>query len=1281
MDLGDRPGRRAIGPRLACLLAGWLLAAQGAQAQTEQKVYAFELRPREADAIVVEINKAGGLVAEAAWRGGPGELTLSISEAGADQPLATRTGPSPVRIELALTDQQVEDSASWSVRVAGAVEGRVAGSLTVRWPQGPRKPDVVRVHGASQAINGATSRSFFSQIVETENPKIPALVRLLGSPTQVDRQRLADQGLEILDRVADNTYQAAVTRGRLFARDPAGATDPLVAGIASLKPGLKIQRNIELGQFSRFVAPGQRTGAEDEASSYVLNPDGTVNLTVHFLKGVAATEMQRTLGLYAGKAAKFTDNAWVVTMPPQAIRRLAGEPTVVWIEASPPPLKAENDVTRATIGVDAAQGVRAGHLPPEYRLSGGGDLDALVGAADGTVWAVTNRGGPAAAAFADPRALTVGPGPIDVGGRAVPILIDLDGDGPLDLVVGDAEGRITLFMNRGSDLTPGYVAGSPLIAGGSPLDVGSNAAPCAWDVDHDGDLDILVGNGAGQLLLVLNTGGPRSLGFAAPSLRGSGSESVVGGNARPALEDIDDDGDLDLLVGSGDGRILLFSNSGTLDAPSLEPGVPLQAGGAAIDVGGDSSPVFGDLDGDGARDLIVTNAAGVATCFKSSGTGGARSFGAGSPLALPALVGASAIAGVALQDLDLDGVRVVNGEACQADSRHGDFTGRIVFARWTDGICREPDHVVHDVDHATHVVGIMGASGARSDLGDADGVSNAGGPYQWRGMAPRTGLVLLNNMKDAEHYFLGIEAHGAHLINGSYSVSAGSEYNGLNQLGDQVVRGDATHEGRAIAATALLFSSGNSGGDGYFSLTKQHKNALVVGNWDTTALPPRVRAQSSLGPTTDGRVKPDVVVNGTEIISTLSTRLDGYGPETGTSMSSPGAAGALGLVLDSWARTYRVSLGEARPLPSTLRGLVIHTARDIDWVNAPPAGVSNGTYTNADGPIAFFPGPDFASGWGLLDASAAVAAVGRKEIAEGSLARTGDEWAVEFDAPTMPVKVTLAWDDPAASPSTDAATTPLLVNDIDLELIGPDGVIHYPFSPNQRIVAVDDPSRELTPEEQTPGKPLRVEARIKAEQSGLLVRHPVDLAGLAAAPTGRDHLNNVEQVVATGPPGRWRARARAFNIQVGPQRLSLLAPLGPDTTPPVLRGPATIRVQAPGADGLPSAALLPSACGISTSDDRDSAPGVVVVSPPRLPVGTTSVIFRATDSAANAADLAVRVVVTAAATGLGLAEAEGAAAAGPSRRLLDQLIRQARSPGGAGRTSDELKTLLRIEQD
>ena len=195
-----------------------------------------------------------------------------------------------------------------------------------------------------------------------------------------------------------------------------------------------------------------------------------------------------------------------------------------------------------------------------------------------------------------------------VGGyHVVPAFGDLDGDGDLDAIVGTWLDELAYFRNDGDD---GGVRLSLVDSAFVALTRGRNAAPALGDLDGDGDLDLVVGEASGELNHYRNDGTPTEPRFSLASDRWLGID--VGQRSFPVLEDIDGDGDLDVLVGSEGAGILLFLNEGTREAASFRQ----VSGGLPVPHFGHAAPAFADLDGDGDRDLLLGGSAGGLRYFE-----------------------------------------------------------------------------------------------------------------------------------------------------------------------------------------------------------------------------------------------------------------------------------------------------------------------------------------------------------------------------------------------------------------------------------------------------------------------------------------------------------------------------------------------------------------------------------------------------------------------------------------------------------------------------------------
>lgn len=477
--------------------------------------------------------------------------------------------------------------------------------------------------------------------------------------------------------------------------------------------------------------------------------------------------------------------------------------------------------------------------------------------------------------------------------------------------------------------------------------------------------------------------------------------------------------------------------------------------------------------------------------------------------------------------------------------------------------------------HGTLVAGIIAASGRRSNQTNSDGASNGGSPFQWRGMAPQAELLEgLATAFDGAKLRDFILQHKMDLSNHSYGFAdeLSGTYRSSSAERDAMIRGDATIGGSSIPARLQVYSAGNTGGwsapgvardlegDAYFSLNKGVKNGIVVGNWRAIGTENRVVGSSSLGPTYDGRIKPDLVAPGAGVKSTAywdgppsgsgmlctdpallvttAVRRQFYTDNCGTSFSAAAVSGVLALILQQYATTYPSDIDVRPPLPSTLRGVLIHSAQDI----ATPAP----WFTNGDGDVHALPGPDFVTGFGLINATGANSLIANRLTHERTIVGTCGVYTYQFDVapffniigqPLAMVRVTLAWDDVAGDPSLPD-DSPRLVNDLDLVVFDPSGTPHYPWLLNQTIKAASDGS-VLSPDQQICGTAIAVER----------LHDPAGAFVPAAATKGPDHLNNVELVEVRKVSGRWKVQVSGFSVPFGPQTFSLIGLPAPVISP------------------------------------------------------------------------------------------------------------------------------------
>jgi hypothetical protein len=208
--------------------------------------------------------------------------------------------------------------------------------------------------------------------------------------------------------------------------------------------------------------------------------------------------------------------------------------------------------------------------------------------------------------------------------------VDWNNDGYHDVLLGDAYGGITVFLNTNDNTNPVLDSGTTIMPGDSS---GANfdnwrSAPVVNDWNGDGMNDLLVGHMDGKIEIYLNQSSDASSPVFSTStyLQVGGGEFDIGSRAAPRIYDWNHDGLNDLLIGELTGHVYFLENTGTNSAPLfdsfemllLSSGDPLKFDYANNPTGNPRSRLYvTDWNEDGYDDLIVGGSNGKLELYTS----------------------------------------------------------------------------------------------------------------------------------------------------------------------------------------------------------------------------------------------------------------------------------------------------------------------------------------------------------------------------------------------------------------------------------------------------------------------------------------------------------------------------------------------------------------------------------------------------------------------------------------------------------------------------------------
>ncbi len=416
------------------------------------------------------------------------------------------------------------------------------------------------------------------------------------------------------------------------------------------------------------------------------------------------------------------------------------------------------------------------------------------------------------------------------------------------------------------------------------------------------------------------------------------------------------------------------------------------------------------------------------------------------------------------------GVTVGVWDAGRVRTTHQELTGRVTLKDSSPDID----------DHSTHVGGTIGASGV---VAGAKGMAPAVSIHSYDWDSDYTEMTAAGATAAGQSTKIYLSNHSYGTINGWdytgetspmwiwYGTGTGTTGAdpGFGQYGsdardvdavvyntpyllpfvaagndgtDDPVNGESVQLNPDVSTTVSYNSASHPAGDGKYrggydtiASSSIGKNVLTVGaTSDAVTGTTRDIAKallvdfSSVGPTDDGRIKPDLVANGEDLNSSVGTSNTAYDIYSGTSMATPSAAGSAALLVQLYGQLFPSGAMRA----STLKALLIHTADDLGAA-----------------------GPDYKNGWGLINVKAAADLL-RELAANPNKLRLNESQINPTTATTVtfdfvwdgvsPIRATLCWTDPAATAATTLdSRTSTLVNNLDLKITGPDGSEHLPF--------------------------------------------------------------------------------------------------------------------------------------------------------------------------------------------------------------------------------------------
>jgi uncharacterized membrane protein len=360
------------------------------------------------------------------------------------------------------------------------------------------------------------------------------------------------------------------------------------------------------------------------------------------------------------------------------------------------------------------------------------------------------------------------------------------------------------------------------------------------------------------------------------------------------------------------------------------------------------------------------------------------------------------------------------------DINHPDIVGRVVGVDTQFGL--DPSPADSNGGHGTHI--------ALTLAGDGSGDTSA------TGIAPEASLLGYA----FEHDATGVFGRRGSIYDLFTAADQMGSRIGVNAWGIDANHGSYTSDSRSVdyyvndnPLFLPLFAIGDDSGQNanHIMPPSTAKNSLSIGASTTTSSGETANF-SSQGPTLDGRIKPDLIAPGVTICS-------GRAEEAMTPLGSPCGSGSHGNGNDFYMSMSGTS--QATAVAGGSAALVREFLREQVGISSPSAALIKAAMINGAQDTGAADIPNAHEGWGMIDLDRTILAKdGATDLTtfrdDSRLLNPGYSALYAFDIDSSHgMDLTLVWSDEAGS-ANSAQNQSRLVNDLDLQLIAPDGTIY-----------------------------------------------------------------------------------------------------------------------------------------------------------------------------------------------------------------------------------------------